>query len=565
MNKIISNINSANVLLLANETFNGLVENVSKYESVSITINSNRSSATDGIKLYLGPTADNLINKYSYSYTANDNKVMSLKLSDSYFKLTYTNGNVNQTSFYIECYYSFVLPTDPIYVKLNDSSGNGITSTNSALDVNIKNTQLTMDYKSTQYDLFGNIKISSAYTLLDVDHIYDKCPLLMDEYIKNGGTSQYQSNDASVLMTVSANNDIAIRQSRLYTNYQPGKALCIRMTGVLNAKSGGNESTTTSRIGYFDEANGLFFQYSGGIYSIVKRKGTTNITTVNRSSWDDPLNGTGPSGVNVDLTKNLIYFIEFAFLGVGIVRMGFVYSGNLYIAHTFTHTDLTYPYISTPNLPIRWELISSGGGGQLICTCGSVQSEGGYNIIGNPFSIGMMDTGIDIDSNNIANNYIMCIRLKSGSRRLAKLISLSLACTTSTAASYNLYIIKSPTTIPIEVNTGTPGPAVFSNAATNSDVEYHLNTSNGGGTPIPYYKLNFTNAILLYRNYFTSNESLNLTNFSQIGGPIYLTAGIDSTSYGGGYYSDYLILTARRIGTASGDELYYGSMNWLEI
>ena len=176
----------------------------------------------------------------------------------------------------------------------------------------------------------------------------------------------------------------------------------------------------------------------------------------------------------------------------------------------------------------------------------------------------MMDTGIEIDSSNTSNNYIMCIKLKSGSRRIVKLVSLSLACTTTIAAAYNLYIVKSPTTVPIEVNTGTPGPAVFGNI-TNSDVQYHLNTSTGGGTPVPYYKLNFTNAVLLYRNYFTSNDSVNLTNFAQIGGPIYLTAGIDSTAYGGGYYSDYLVLTARRIGAASGDELYYGSMNWLEI
>ena len=57
---------------------------------------------------------------------------------------------------------------------------------------------------------------------------------------------------------------------------------------------------------------------------------------------------------------------------------------------------------------------------------------------------------------------------------------------------------------------------------------------------------------------------LNLTNFAQIGGPIYLTAGIDSSTFGGSYYSDYLVLTARRIGSAS-DETFYGSMNWLEI
>jgi hypothetical protein len=571
MNKIVSNINSTNILLLANNIFTGSVEKVSNYESVSITINSNVSSATDGIKIYLGPTEDNLIHKYSYSYTANENKVISLKLTDKYFKLVYTNNNIAQTSFYIETFYSHVLPagtlsiTEPIDVKLSDAAGNGITSTADALDVNIKSGNLNV-FDNKQFDLFGNIKVSSSFTLLDIEHIYNKNTLLMDEYV-SGGTSVYQTNNASVLMSVSANNNIVIRQSRLYTAYQPGKSLCIRMTGVLNANT--NANNTTSRIGYFDESNGLFFQYSGGVYSIVQRKknadNTVTDTAINRNNWNDKLDGTGESGITVDFTKNIIYYIEFAFLGVGIVKMGVVFSGTLYIAYTFTHTTLTYPYIATPNLPMRWEISSSGGSGQLICTCGSVQSEGGYNIIGNPFGAGITTSPLIIDSANTSNNYIMSIRLTSLARRTVKLVSLSLICTSGSSAIYNLYKVRSPTTNPIIPNTAVDPdpPAPTFSSITNSDVQYHFNTSTGGGTPKSNYLLDFTNADLLYRNYFTANESLNLTNFAQIGGPIYLTAGINTTAFGGGYYSDYLVLTAQQI--SNRDETYYGTMNWIEI
>ena len=54
MAKKYSNVNSSNVLLLANATFYGITEDVSIYESVTITIKSNVSSITDGIKIYLG-------------------------------------------------------------------------------------------------------------------------------------------------------------------------------------------------------------------------------------------------------------------------------------------------------------------------------------------------------------------------------------------------------------------------------------------------------------------------------------------------------------------------------
>ncbi len=553
MTKIVSNLNSINRILLANATFTGITENVSNYESVSITIKGNVSSAADGIKIYLGPSENNLSNKYSYSYTADDDKVISLKLTDKYFKLVYINGNIEQTSFYIETFYSYVLPqgtisiTDPIEVNLHDAAGNGITSTADALDVNIKSGNLNV-FDNKQFDLFGNIKVSSSFTLLDIDHVYSKNPLLMDEYI-SGGSSVYQTNNASVLMTVSANNNRVIRQSRLYTAYQPGKSLCIRMTGVLNANT--NDNTTTSKIGYFDENNGLFFQYSGGIYSVVKRKknadNTITDTPINRTNWNDPLDGTGESGITVDFTKNIIYYIEFAFLGVGIVKMGVVYSGTLYIAYTFTHTTLSYPYIATPNLPLRWEISSSGGAGQLVCTCGSVQSEGGYNLVGNPFSIGHVETPLTITGTN--ETYVMSIKLTPLSRKIVKLVSLAIISPSGTGAIYNVYKIKSPTVNPI-----SSAPA--GSTIPNSVVNYHLNTSYS-------VTVDLSNADLLYRSYFTENESLNLTNFSSIGGPIYLTAGINSTNDNAGFYSDYLVLTVKRLSTK--DETVYGAFNWIEI
>ena len=89
MAKHVSNNNSTSLLLTANQTFTGIVESVSIYESVSITIVSNQSSATDGIQLYMGPTSTNLSIKYTYSYTANENKIINLKLPDNFFKLVY--------------------------------------------------------------------------------------------------------------------------------------------------------------------------------------------------------------------------------------------------------------------------------------------------------------------------------------------------------------------------------------------------------------------------------------------------------------------------------------------
>ncbi len=570
MAKHVSNNNSTSLLLTANQTFTGILESVSIYESVSITIVSNQSSATDGIKLYMGPTADNLSIKYTYSYTANEDKIINLKLTDNFFKLVYINGATNQASFNIQTFYSYVLPQGTITlpglieVELHDAAGNGITSTSNALDVNIKNSSTITSYAPTQYDLFGNIKVSNAQTLLDIAHVYDKNTLNMDEYTRGTGSSTYDSNNASILMAVSGNNDVVIRQSRLYTAYQPGKSLCIRMTGVLNANNNG--LNTSSRIGYFDENNGLFFEYSNQTCYVVKRKNGTDVP-ISQVNWNqDTLNGVGSSGINIDFSKNIIFYIELAYLGVGIVKYGFVIGGTLYIAHILYNTTITYPYIVTPNLPMRWELLSTNttsNTGQLICTCGSVQSEGGYNLIGNPFATGMDTTSFSVDSANTNKNYIMSIRLKASNRKIVKFVSLSLLCTSGSSAIYSLYRVKSPTTNPISANPATGAAAPTYSNITNSVVQYHYNSSTAGGTPVSNYLVDLTNADLLYRNYFTADASLNLSNLSDIGGPIYLTAGINTTAYGGSFYSDYIVMVVQQL--SNQDETYYGSFNWIEL
>ena len=608
--KIVSKLNSYSLLLNSNETFYGLIEDVTSYESITISINSDESSAVDGIKIYSGATPDSLYLINEYTYNANDNRVISFNSNYSFFKIVYINGATNQTSFHLQTFFSksaganITVPT-PLDVTITDQPIKMINDTGTSLSVTIAdqpikmindtgtslsvtiadqpikmindtgtslsvtitdqpikiinddNTSIMTTFESRLMDLFGNLKVSSSYTLLDITHLYDKNPLMMDELISGTVTATSTYTTASILMSVGANTDKVIRQSRLYSSYQPGKSLCIRMTGVINANSNG--ANTTSRLGYFDKNNGLYFEYSNGIYNIVKRNATSEIR-IAQSSWDDALNGTGPSGITVDFTKNMIYYIEFAYLGVGHIKMGVIYDGVLYVAYTFRNINLTYPYMITPNLPMRWELSSSGGSGKLICTCGSVQSEGGYSLIGNPFAYGMT-TAFQIDNGQTNMQYVMSIRLKANERKLVKLIALSIICTSGSNAIYSLYKVKSPATIPISKN-GSVSPAppnVSYTSITNSSIEYHHNTSTVSGTPASNYLFDSSNADLLYINYFTSTDSLNLSNLTNIGGPIYISAGIDDVAF----YSDYLVLTVQQL--SNQDESYYGAMNWIEV
>jgi septal ring factor EnvC (AmiA/AmiB activator) len=515
--KITSTDNSTTSTLTGNSIFTGAVENVSKYEAIVVTIHTDTSSSDSGVELYFGGDIATLYKKYSYSYIANENKTISVKCSDKYFKLRYTNGSSSQTSMSIQTYF-----------------------TESPQPYNI------IEFNPEQVELFGNLKTSQPHTLLDITHLDStKNFLMMDEVITGGGASSYAL--ASVEMTVSSASDSVIRQSRTYCTYQPGKSLCIRMTGVLNGNS--NASTVTSRLGYFDENNGLFFEYSSSTMKIVKRNNATD-TSVSQTNWNmDTMDGNGPSGLNISFAYNMIFYIEFAYLGVGHAKFGIYYNGRLYITHIFKHIDLTYPYMVSPNLPVRYQISSTSGSGKLICNCASVQSEGGYNIIGFPFSAGNGSSGKAISTAN--PNYLMSVRLATDKRKVVKMQTFSVLCSTSTNACVELYRIFARTTSPISSSS-------FTAAHTYSIVEYDIS-----GLPGPNSASEFnpatTNAVLICKKFFSSQVNITLVNLAEAGGPLYLSSGIPVSST---FSTDYYVLCVRNFG---GADTFYASMDWVEI
>jgi hypothetical protein len=169
----------------------------------------------------------------------------------------------------------------------------------------------------------------------------------------------------------------------------------------------------------YDDNNGLFFDDNGTNYGVVVRSyvtGSAVDTRIAQSAWNvDPMNGTGPSGVTLDFTKTQILVIDFEWLGVGRVRFGWNVDGVTYICHQFLNANnLADVYMSTPNLPLRAEIINSGAGAasSLSAICSSVISEGGIDDIGMVRSAGTNGTHLDANAENTVYA-VLGIRLKS--------------------------------------------------------------------------------------------------------------------------------------------------------
>jgi hypothetical protein len=233
------------------------------------------------------------------------------------------------------------------------------------------------------FDAFGRLRTADPYTLFDSSMTNDKQPLLWDDVTATGGTVVYTNAQAACALTVTSSaGSSSARQSRQYSFYQPGKSLLVLMTFVMGSAASG----VRKRVGYFDADNGFFLQQYGDAVAIVKRSKTTGSvveTVVAQADWSvDTLDGQGPSGITLDLSKAQILALDLEWLGVGRVRVGFVIGGSFVYVHEFLHANVEAGvYISRASLPCRYEItnVSGGSTGTLTQICAMVSSEGGFN------------------------------------------------------------------------------------------------------------------------------------------------------------------------------------------
>ena len=184
------------------------------------------------------------------------------------------------------------------------------------------------------------------------------------------------------LMCSNTIGSFAARETKYVFTYQPGKSLLIMTSLVMAPKSDG----LVQRVGYFDSSDGIFVELSDQLYMVRRSNslGTVTNTKVAQSAWNnDRLDGFGPSGMTIDMTKSHIFWTDIEWLGVGSVRTGFVLDGKYVICHIFNHANfLNYPYMTSAISPVRYEITNTAGtapASNLMQICSTVISEGGYD------------------------------------------------------------------------------------------------------------------------------------------------------------------------------------------
>ena len=282
------------------------------------------------------------------------------------------------------------LPNSTNYVHLDESN---LLELHRAMDYNILGQPiirtLTSDTPgSAAIDAFGRGRFAVPYTIADYSHVYGQEEEMITE-TSGSGTTSNKPDEASIELSLgTGDTDFVVHQSRQYHQYQPGKSQLVMMSFTFQSV----RANTSKRLGYFDDRNGVFLQQAGdGTVSIVKRSyssGAPVDTTINQADWNlNKLDGSVASlGLTLDLTKTHLLMIDFQWLGVGRIRVGFAIGGTIVYCHEFKHANsATTVYWSNPALPVRCEMRNTGtavGTTTMLQTCATVISEGGDQTTG---------------------------------------------------------------------------------------------------------------------------------------------------------------------------------------
>jgi hypothetical protein len=329
-------------------------------------------------------------------------------------------------------------------------------------------------------DAFGRARVSEPLTLFDSSHRYQDNGL-WSTATGVSSDATFNANAGLVELNVPTTSGAYVkRETKKVFSYQPGKSLLILSTFVMEPA----KTNLRQRVGYFNNDNGLYLQLEDSTLSFIERNsvtGSVDETIVDQADWNiDKLDGKGPSGLTLDITKAQILWMDVEWLGLGTVRFGFIIDGIFIHCHSFHHANrIASTYITTASLPLRYEienLDTTASTSTMKQVCSTVISEGGYELRGKQRAIGNpVSDPRDLTATGVAYP-VVSLRLKSSPDRLDAVVI-------PTAASILGVGNNAVFEWRLQSNATTSGGS-WASAGSDSAVEYNLSgsSSSGGST-----------------------------------------------------------------------------------
>jgi len=211
---------------------------------------------------------------------------------------------------------------------------------------------------------FNKLLITSQNIL--ANYKFDKSGLFnqFSNTIKNGAVVEWEKEYGHVRLAIDSSGQIATHPSNIWHPLEIGAGITAFLATRLGDVGAPGDGTTRN-WGLFGPDEGFFFSLVEDELYVVHRRtfnGVKTNATFVQSVWNrDPLDGTGPSGFILDLTKNNAYFIDYQWIGGGRIRWGVLSDGERIIAHQMNmNNKMTTNGTQTASLPICWSCVATG-------------------------------------------------------------------------------------------------------------------------------------------------------------------------------------------------------------
>ena len=429
--------------------------------------------------------------------------------------------------------------TIPAVVQVENNGGP--LTVDGVLDVNILDSAIN--------SAFGRLRTTHTRLLGEFRNQFGTLgPVEIVSKFDTGGSQTVNLAQTHTLINVTAESGSrALRQSREYHAYIPGTT----MLAYVSFKFDTPKTNLQQMVGMFDDDNGVFLRMVGTVPQVVIRKAGTDSQVISQANWNqDRLDGTGASGITIDLTRAQIFVLDYQWLGVGRVRVGFVLKGQITYVHHFENLNsLTEPYMYQPSLPVRWEIVNTGtttGNSSLMCICFGVYAEGSDTATGFDNSVSTGTSAVTLGADADAVKGILAVRLKNTvngrpMRATARLKDWQVV--TNLTAQYKVMILQTQSDI-----AGSPS---WTDASPTGWCEYTTNFSLVSPPTPP-------NAVVLFDGYATGGsnrgESSLVTTDNRSSA---IHQNYDSTD------SQIFVIVAYRI--PNDNAVMRASMNWVEL
>lgn len=185
---------------------------------------------------------------------------------------------------------------------------------------------LTPGFPSGPFDIlspltaFGDLRTAELSPLFQgsFEYTVDNTDLNINTEVAGGTVTQ--ASGMAVITSSTTTASSALLESKQHARYRSGLGGLARFTALFTTGLAGTEQY----IGIMDEPgsseafqNGYAIGYNGTAFSILRWRNDALVTDLAQASWDDPLDGSGASGINITTTNLNVFAINYQYLGAG--------------------------------------------------------------------------------------------------------------------------------------------------------------------------------------------------------------------------------------------------------